>query len=93
MEFKTLKIDQDQKTCFIDDEEVHLTKTEYNLLIFLLSKPDYIYSREEIIKNVWTTKVSERAVDTNIKRLRNKLGKYKENIYTRLGFGYSFKTK
>lgn len=91
--FKTLTIDQDNKICLIDSEEINLAKKEYDLLVLLLSKPDFIHSRENIINEVWKKPVSIRTVDTNINRLRAKLGKYGENIYTRMGFGYGFKTK
>ena len=51
-----------------------------------------IYSREEIIRNVWGDEVvvSQRTIDTNITRLRKKLGDYDKYIITRQGFGYGF---
>lgn len=91
--FETLVLNQDNKVCLIDDEEVVLTKKEYDLLLFLLNKPNFIHSREDIINQVWGKSVTTRTVDTNIMRLRQKLGKYGDNIYTRMGFGYGFKTK
>ena len=90
--FETLILNQDNKVCLIDNEEVALTKKEYELLTLLLNKPNFIYSREEIIAQIWNKPVTTRTVDTNIMRLRQKLGKYGENIYTRMGFGYGFKT-
>lgn len=91
MNYKTLFLDLDNKLCLIDDKEVRLTKNEFILLALLLGKPNFVHSREDIINN-WDRKVSNRAVDTNIMRLRKKLGKYGKNIYTRLGFGYGFST-
>ena len=93
IEYKTLVINQDNKLCYIDNQEIHLTKKEYELLKFFLENPNYIHSRESLIEKVWNKQVSERTIDTNIMRLRNKLGPYKDNIYTRLGFGYGFNTK
>lgn len=90
--FETLILNQDNKVCLIDNEEVALTKKEYELLTLLLNKPNFIHSREEIIAQIWNKPVTTRTVDTNIMRLRQKLGKYGENIYTRMGFGYGFKT-
>lgn len=89
--FETLVLNQDNKVCLIDNEEVLLTKKEYDLLLFLLNKPNFIHSREDIINQVWNKSVTARTVDTNIMRLRQKLGKYGKNIYTRIGFGYGFK--
>lgn len=86
-----LVIDQDNKLCSIGGEEITLTKKEYELLVFLVLHPNFIHSREELINQVWNKEVTNRTVDTNIMRLRHKLGKYGENIYTRIGFGYGFK--
>lgn len=91
--FKTLRLDRNDKTCFIDGKEVKLTRKEFELLLFFLTHRERIHSREEIMNNVWNTQVSDRAIDTNITRLRQKVGAYSENIVTRLGFGYGFKTE
>ena len=86
--FKELKLNLDIKVCTIQDEEINLTKNEFNLLEFLIKNKNKIFSRREILNNVWSSKVSLRTVDTTISRLRKKmkdLGKY---LKTRLGFGY-----
>lgn len=86
--FKELKLNLDIKACTIQDEEINLTKNEFNLLEFLIENKNKIFSRREILNNVWSSKVSLRTVDTTISRLRKKmkdLGKY---LKTRLGFGY-----
>ncbi|MBD5346540.1 MAG: response regulator transcription factor [Bacteroides sp.] len=91
--FKDLRIDQNEKLCYLGNQELSLTKTEFDLLLFLLSHRNRIYSREEIIQQVWAKDivVTNRAIDTNIARLRKKIGEYGNNIVTRLGFGYGFK--
>ncbi len=91
--FRDIRIDQNEKTCYIEDTEVPLTRTEYDLLAFFLTHPNRIYSRDEIIRNVWPddVTVSKRAIDTNLTRLRKKLGVYGNHIITRQGFGYGFK--
>ncbi|MDE6487347.1 MAG: response regulator transcription factor [Muribaculaceae bacterium] len=88
-----LRIDLNQKICYLNDEEVGLTRTEFDLLLFFLRHPNRIYSREEIITQVWgdDVVVTNRTIDTNITRLRKKLGDYGNNITTRQGFGYGFK--
>ena len=88
-----ISVDIDGDGSINSNEEIILTKKEYSLLLFLLNNPNFVHSRESIVQNVWDKPVSTRAVDTNITRLRQKLGKYGENIYTRMGFGYGFKTK
>ncbi|MDE6271252.1 MAG: response regulator transcription factor [Muribaculaceae bacterium] len=91
--FQNLRIDLNQKICYLAGEEVSLTRTEYDLLLFFLRHPNRIYSREEIITQVWgdDVVVTNRTIDTNITRLRRKLGEYGNNIITRQGFGYGFK--
>lgn len=91
--YKTLRIDPNEKICYLDEEKVPLTKTELEILFFFLKHPNRIYSREEIIRHVWADDVvvTNRTIDTNITRLRKKIGIYGNNIETRLGFGYGFK--
>lgn len=91
--FKTLRIDRNEKICFLDGEEVQLTRTEFDILLFFLTHRNRIYSREEIIEQVWGADiiVTHRTIDTNITRLRKKLGDYGNYIVTRQGFGYGFK--
>ena len=92
IQFKNLIVNLDEKTCTLNDTEIKLTKTEFNLLVFLLSNRNKIYSRKELMQNVWQeTTVTGRAVDTTIARLRKKLGDISKHIITRLQFGYGFK--
>lgn len=86
--FKELKLDINLKTCSISDNEVSLTKNEYNLLEFFLKNRNKIHSRREILNSVWGSKLSLRTVDTTISRLRKKLGSLGKYLITRLGFGY-----
>lgn len=91
--FEELSVDLDDKVCTLDGEDLNLTKTELDLITFFLQHRNRIYSRDEIIKKIWPDDVivTTRAIDTNIARLRKKLGRYGNNIVTRMGFGYGFK--
>ncbi|MCC8038801.1 MAG: response regulator transcription factor [Bacteroidales bacterium] len=91
--YRSLRIDRNVKACYLGGEPVALTRTEFDILLFFLTHRNRIYSREEIIQNVWPGDVviTNRTIDTNITRLRKKLGEYGANIVTRLGFGYGFK--
>lgn len=64
-------------------------------MLFFLTHRNRIYSREELISKIWDSNVvvTIRTIDTNIARLRKKIGEYGNNIITRLGFGYGFKEK
>ena len=86
--FKDLTVDTDRKTCYIEDKEILLTKTEYNLLLFLISNKNKILTRKEVAKSVWDMSVSDRAVDTTVSRLRKKLKGIGRYLTTRVGFGY-----
>lgn len=91
--FKTLRIDRNEKISYLDGQPLQLTRTEFEILEFFLTHRNRIYSRREIISNVWgeDVVVTNRTIDTNITRLRKKLGDYSANIVTRQGIGYGFK--
>lgn len=91
--FRGLRVDRNDKTVTLEGEDIQLTRKEYDLLLFFLTHRNRIYSRAEIIQKVWGNDVvvSDRTIDTNITRLRGKIGEYSNNIVTRPGFGYGFK--
>ena len=90
--YKELVIDDSSKLCYINNEVINLTKTEYELLTFLITHRNSIYTRKELLEKIWNNAegVSDRTIDTNITRLRRKLGDYGSCIITRLGYGYGF---
>ncbi len=91
--FRELRVDRNEKVCYLQGSQVQLTRTEFDLILFFLTHRNRIYSRKEIISKVWgeDVVVTHRTIDTNITRLRKKLGEYGNNIVTRQGFGYGFK--
>lgn len=93
--YNTLVIDIDQKKVTIDMKEVPLTKREFEILQLLLEQRDKVFSRQEILDNVWSDEenISDRTVDVNITRIRKKIGIYDRNLVTRLGYGYCFETE
>lgn len=93
--YNGLRIDSNEKLVYLDGEPLNLTRTEYDILLFFLTHRNRIYSREELIEKIWDSNVvvTIRTIDTNIARLRKKIGEYGNNIVTRLGFGYGFKEK
>ncbi len=90
--FNKLIVDLDRKTVNVDGEDVDFTKTEFGILCTLLEQPGRVFSRHDLIRQIWPMDVivSDRTVDVNITRLRKKLGPYADNLVTRLGFGYYF---
>jgi Response regulators consisting of a CheY-like receiver domain and a winged-helix DNA-binding domain len=91
--YKEFLIDFDTKDVIIGKETILLTKTEFELLEFLVKHQERIFSREEIIDHIWskTPYITERTVDVHITRLRKKLGNYSTLISNRSGYGYRFK--
>ncbi|MDR2583515.1 MAG: response regulator transcription factor [Fibromonadaceae bacterium] len=87
-----LQINFQSKEAKIKDEVIPLTKTEFEILALLAQNPTRVYSRQNIISQVWkdTIYITERTVDVHITRLRKKLGAKGSLISSRAGFGYKF---
>lgn len=87
---KNLTIEYNNKMVLIDGKEIVLTKKEYEILVLLTKNPNKIYSREDILQQVWKEEsyVLDRTVDVHIARLRKKLGNCGEWIINRSGYGY-----
>lgn len=83
-----------KKSCTVDGEEVKMPRKEFELLYKLLSNPGKIFSREELLRDIWTDEVVvvDRVIDVNITRIRQKIGRYGKQIVTRSGYGYGFFT-
>ena len=91
--YKALELDLGKRECRIEGKEVPFTKKEFDILWLFLNSPDKIFSREEILDEVWDDDVYvvDRTIDVNINRLRKKMGIYGNNIITKQGYGYGFK--
>ncbi len=85
-----LIIDNERHTVFLNEKEINLPKKEFELLAILTSKPNKVFTREEIFTSVWGTNVivGDRTIDVHIRKLREKLGL--ECIKTIKGVGYKF---
>lgn len=90
--FRNLTLNPDTKRATIDNNDLSLTKKEFELLYTLLSTPGKVYSREELLKQIWPddANILERSVDVNIARMRKKLREYAPHIVSRSGYGYCF---
>ena len=83
-----------QRVVTYQDTPMELTRAEYELMISFLSQPGRVFSRRQLIENIWSSNhpSDDRAIDTHIKTLRAKLktlNPHKEFIVTHRGFGYS----
>jgi two-component system phosphate regulon response regulator PhoB len=93
LEFEDLSLDRVEKRVFRNNLEIKLGPTEFRLLEFFLMNPKRVYSRDQILENVWPNNVNveSRTIDVHIRRLRQSVnldGK-KELIRTVRSSGYS----
>jgi two-component system phosphate regulon response regulator PhoB len=93
----SLKIDAGGHRVFADDSEVSLGPKEYRLLKFLITHPERVYSRTQLLDRVWGANVyvEERTVDVHIRRLRKALEAHGADRYiqTVRGAGYRFSAR
>ena len=70
--FEDLKVDRAQKRVFRGEKEVELGPTEFKLIDFLIKNPKRVYSREQLLNNVWgdNVYVESRTIDVHIRRVR-----------------------
>lgn len=92
IEIGDLNINIDSRVVKIEDNIIHLSKTEFDLLTFLIKNKGIVLDRVTMLDEVWglDVYVEERVVDTNIKVLRKKLGDSGKYIQTVFGIGYKF---
>ena len=88
-----LKLDPAARIVTVDGREVHLTAREFDLLHFLISHPNRVFSRSELLRQVWDYDFEgyDRTVDAHVARLRRKLGAPGEWIETAWGIGYKYR--
>ena len=93
LEFEDLKLDRNEKRVFRNEKEIKLGPTEFRLLEFFLSNPKRVYSRDQILENVWPNNINveSRTIDVHIRRLRKSINlkDQKELIRTVRSSGYS----
>ena len=89
-----ITVDLQQHRIIIDGERVDFSPTEFKLLHFLLSHPDRVFARDQLLDNVWGNQVyvEDRTVDVHIRRVRKILEKFNcdDYINTVRGVGYRF---
>ena len=95
IEYQGLVIDELSHDVRVDGTSIVLTPKEYDLLLFLIINKGIALSRDKILDSVWGIDYygDARTVDTNIKRLREKLGEKADMITTIRGSGYKFEVK
>ena len=90
LDLGSLKINREEYIVIKDKNEILLPRKEFELLFLLGSKPEKVFTREEIMNKVWGTLVivGDRTIDVHIRKLREKIGE--KYIKTIKGVGYKF---
>ena len=80
----------DERRGYAGDREITLTATEFDLLAYLMRSPGRVYSRDQLMRQVWgyDTPAGQRTVDVHVAQLRSKLGRH-DVIRTVRGVGYA----
>lgn len=88
--FKAFTIDQERYLIILGENEINLPKKEFELLQLLTSKPNKVFTREEIFTKVWGNQVivGDRTIDVHMRKIREKIGG--DCIKTVKGVGYKF---
>ncbi len=83
-------INKEKYVVVINDKELFLPRKEFELLLLLISKPEKVFTREQIFHSVWGNNitVNDRTIDVHIRKLREKIGD--DHIKTIKGVGYRF---
>jgi len=91
-DFDGLHIDAGAHLVHVDGTTAALTPKEFDLLAFFASRPGIAFTRDQLLNHVWGYDYfgDARTVDTHIRTLRDKLGKYRDLIATVWGMGYRF---
>ncbi len=97
IEVQGLKLDPVSHRVSANDNPLEMGPTEFKLLHFFMTHPERVYSREQLLNNVWGTNVyvEDRTVDVHIRRLRKAVANdgHDRLIQTVRGAGYRFSTR
>ncbi|NPA37395.1 MAG: response regulator transcription factor [Chlorobi bacterium] len=84
----SITIDKERYVVMKDGKEIVLPRKEFELLLYLASKPGKVFQRDDIYTNVWGNEVivGDRTIDVHVRKLREKIGQ--DLIKTVKGVGY-----
>ena len=84
-----LEIEKERHLLLYKGQEVYLARKEFNLLYYLMTVPGKVFTRQEILSEIWgDTFINDRTIDVHIRRIREKIGD--DFIKTIKGVGYKF---
>ncbi len=84
-----IEIDKEKHVLLYKNQQVHLARKEFYLLYYLMTVPGKVFTREDIISEIWKdTVVGDRTIDVHVRKIREKIGSH--HIKTIKGVGYKF---
>ena len=87
-----LEVNTESRTVSVDGVKIDCTLKEYEILAYLMRNRNIALSRDRMLQDIWGYDFfgDDRTIDTHIKNLRGRLGKYRDKITTVRGIGYKF---
>jgi DNA-binding response OmpR family regulator len=88
-----VRLRPEERRAYAGEQEIAFTATEFDLLAYLMGSPGRVYSREQLMRQVWgyDTAAGQRTVDVHVAQVRAKLGRH-DVIRTVRGVGYAAET-
>ena len=84
-----LEIEKERHLLLYKGQEIYLARKEFNLLYYLMTVPGKVFTRQEILSEIWGDAfINDRTIDVHIRRIREKIGDH--FIKTIKGVGYKF---
>ncbi|MEM7016088.1 MAG: phosphate regulon transcriptional regulator PhoB [Pseudomonadota bacterium] len=97
LQIGAININPTEHRVIVDNHEVHVSPIEFRMLHFLMTHPERVYNRGQLLDQVWggNVYIEERTVDVHIRRLRKALAEHDCDhfIQTVRGVGYRFSTR
>ena len=94
IQIEDILVDFDARSVYRGNRQLNMTPKEYDLLIFFVNNQDKVFSRDQLLNQVWGYEFlgDVRTVDTHVKMLRETLEEHRKWIVTAWGIGYKFQT-
>lgn len=98
VQYKGLVVDKARYVVLVDDQEIEMPPKELELLFFLASHPNRVFTREQLLENVWGYDFygESRTVDVHVKRIREKIEDPRRDVNWQIktvwGVGYKFES-
>lgn len=91
--FKDIKVDEEKRKAYINEQEIHLTKTEFDLLVYLVKRNGKVATKDELLSKIWGFEVvlETRTLDIHVSNLRKKIASSEAKIETIRGVGFALR--